>query len=130
MAVLTRREGRTHEELEETIDLRLAAERLPALSTYERSEVRRRILALLHERVEDRLLADDLFLFSDVRDRVGDELMKASMSYDQLAVRHWIELLAAADVTDTARVQALLYGLDALMRVQTWKARELRLAGL
>jgi hypothetical protein len=130
MAVLTRREGRAHEELEETIDLRLAAERLPALSTYERSEVRRRILALLHERVVDRLLADDLFLFSDVRDRVGDELMKASMSYDQLAVRHWIELLAAADVTDTARVQALLYGLDALMRVQTWKARELRLAGL
>jgi hypothetical protein len=130
MAVLTRREGRAHEELEETIDLRLAAERLPALSTYERSEVRRRILALLHERVVDRLLADDLFLFSDVRDRVGDELMKASMSYDQLAVRHWIELLAAADVADTARVQALLYGLDALMRVQTWKARELRLAGL
>jgi hypothetical protein len=130
MAVMTRSEGRAHGELEETIDLRLAAEKLPPLSTYERSEVRRRILAFLHEQAEDRIAADDLLLFSDLRDRVGGELMKASMSYDRLAIRHWIELLAAADVTDTARVQALLYGLDALMRVQAWKARELRLAGV
>jgi hypothetical protein len=106
-------------------DLRLAAETVPALSTYERSEERRRILALLREHIESHTAG--LLLDPRVAESLGDELVTATMSYDRLAIRHWVELLAASDVADTARLQALLYGLDALIRVQVWKENELRL---
>jgi hypothetical protein len=43
------------------------------------------------------------------------------MNYDHLAIRRWIALIAAADVSDTAHLQQLLYGLDALIRVHIWK---------
>jgi len=105
-------------------DLRVAAETVPALSTYERSEERRRILALLREHMESH--SADPSRDPSVAEKLRDELATASMSYDRLAIRHWIELIAAADVSDTARLQALLYGLDALMRVHVWKENELR----
>jgi hypothetical protein len=124
----TRRSG--HEDLPEAKSLRNVAERIPALSTYERSEERRQILAFLRGRVGPRTGLDDLLLYPEVGNRSGERLVKASMNYDHLAIRHWAELLAAADVADTARLQALLYGLDALIRVQMWKENELVLAAL
>jgi hemerythrin HHE cation binding domain-containing protein len=131
MTVDTRTAHGVHEELQqEALGLRVAAERVPTLSTYERSEERRRILGLLHGKVEPHMGSEELLLYPQVGDRLGGELVKASLNYDHLAIRHWIELLAAADVTDTARLQALLYGLDALIRVQMWKENELVLAAL
>ena len=50
------------------------------------------------------------------------------MSYDHLAIRHWISKLAETDPSDTDRLQQLLYGLDALIRVHIWKENELFLA--
>lgn len=56
--------------------------------------------------------------------------MAVSMNYDHLAIRHWIERIATVDTTDTALLQQLLQGLDALIRVHLWKEDELFLAPL
>ena len=61
---------------------------------------------------------------------MGDPFVAATMSYDHLAIRHWIAELASADVADGDRLQELLYGLDALLRVHIWKENELFLAPL
>ena len=92
---------RAHQELhEQTAELRLAAEGIPTLSTYERAQTRARVLSFLRERVEPHTRLDELVLFPEVVSRLGDPLVTASMNYDHLAIRHWIELIAAADVTD------------------------------
>lgn len=131
MTVDTKGSREAHGELgEDTAQLRLAAERFPALATKEREETRSRILSYLRERVEPQAKLDELLLYPEMATRLGDQLVAASMNYDQLAIRHWIELIAAADVTDTAHLQRLLYGLDALIRVHLWKENELFLASL
>jgi hypothetical protein len=113
-----------------TAELRLAAERFPKLTTFERAESRRRILRSLREEVEPLTRLDELPLYPDVVERLGDPLVAASLNYDSIAIRHWIELIAAADLTDTAGLQRLLYGLEALIRVHRWKEDELFLAFL
>jgi hypothetical protein len=62
--------------------------------------------------------------------RLGDPLATASMNYDHMAIRRWIEDIAEADVEDVARLQQLLYGLHALITVHTWKEDELYLTAL
>jgi Hemerythrin HHE cation binding domain len=122
---------RAHEELQEqTANLRLAAESIPTLSAYERAVARARVLSFLQEQIEPHTRLDELVLFPGVASRLGDPLVTVSMDYDHLAIRHWIELIAAADVTDGAHLQELLYGLDALIRVHMWKESELFLAAL
>ena len=122
---------RAHQELhEQTAELRLAAEGIPTLSTYERAQTRARVLSFLRERIDPHTRLDELVLFPEVVSRLGDPMVTASMNYDHLAIRHWIELIAAADVADGARLQELLYGLDALLRVHMWKENELFLAAL
>ena len=74
---------------------------------------------------------DELLLYPEVATRLrGDPLVVASMNYDHLAIRHWIEQIAAGDVTKTALLQQLLYGLDALIRVHLWKEDKLFLTPL
>jgi Hemerythrin HHE cation binding domain len=120
-----------HDELrEQTAELRLAATSFPALTPEQREETRDRILRYLRERVEPHTKLDELVLYPEVAERLGDPLVAASMNYDHLAIRHWIELIAGADLTDAAEVQQLLYGLDALIRVHLWKENELFLASL
>lgn len=131
MTVDTKGFREAHHELpEQTAELRLAAELFPTLATEEREETRARILSYLRERVEPHTKLDELLLYPEVATRLGDPLVAASMNYDHLAIRHWIELIAAADATDTAHLQQLLYGLDALIRVHLWKENELFLASL
>jgi hypothetical protein len=131
MTVDTQRFRKTHREPDEqTPELRLAAARLPALTTYERAQARGRILRYLRGQVEPHTRLDELHLYPELATRLEDPLIAASMNYDHLAIRHWIELIAAADLTDTARLQQLLYGLDALIRVHQWKENELLLASL
>jgi hypothetical protein len=115
---------------EQTAGLRLAAELFPTVTTYERAEIRGRILRHLREQVESRTRLDEMLLYPEVATRLGDPLVDASMNYERLAICHWIELIAGADVSDTARLQELLYGLVALIRVHQWKENELLLASL
>jgi hypothetical protein len=123
--------SKAHRELDaRTAELRLAAQRFPELTTFERAESRRRILRSLREEVEPLTRLDELPLYPDVLERLGDTLVTASLNYDYIAIRHWIELIAAADLTDTAGLQRLLYGLEALIRVHRWKEDELFLAFL
>jgi hypothetical protein len=119
-----------HELRDQTAELRLAAERVPELANEEREEARARILLYLRERVEPHTKLDELLLYPEVATRLGDPLVAASMNYDHLAIRHWIERIATVDITDTALLQQLLYGLDALIRVHLWKENELFLAPL
>ena len=131
MTVDTKGLREAHPELgEQSAQLRLAAERFPALGTEEREEMRSRILSYLRERVEPHTKLDELLLYPEVATRLGDPLVAASMNYDHIAIRHWIELIATADVTDAVHLQQLLYGLDALIRVHLWKDNELFLASL
>jgi Hemerythrin HHE cation binding domain len=119
-----------HELRDQTAELRLAAERVPELTNDEREEARARIVAYLRERVAPHSKLDELLLYPDVATRLGDPLVAVSMNYDHLAIRHWIERIATVDITDTALLQQLLYGLDALVRVHLWKEDELFLARL
>jgi hypothetical protein len=119
-----------HKLREQTAELRRAAERFPALTAYERAETRGRILRYLREQVDPHTKLDELVLYPEVATRLGDPLVAVSMNYDHLAIRHWIGMIAAADVTDAAQLQQLLYGLDALLRVHLWKENELFLASL
>jgi hypothetical protein len=57
-------------------------------------------------------------------------LATASMSYDHLAIRDFAASLADVDPADLERLQQLLYGLDAVLRVHVWKENELYLRGL
>ena len=119
-----------HELRDQTVELRLAAERVPELAIEEREEARARIVSYLRERVDPHTKLDELLLYPEVATRLGDPLVAASMNYDHLAIRHWIERIAMVDITDTALLQQLLYGLDALIRVHLWKENELFLAPL
>jgi hypothetical protein len=119
-----------HELLDQTVELRLAAERVPELASEEREEARARIVSYLRERVAPHTKLDELLLYPEVATRLGDPLVAASMNYDHLAIRHWIERIATVDITDTVLLQQLLYGLDALIRVHLWKEDELFLAPL
>jgi hypothetical protein len=111
-------------------ELRDLARRLPELTERQRSKERSRIVRYLRERVDPHTELDERLLYPAVAVRLGDALFAVSMTYDHLAIRHWISKLAAADVTDTARLQQLLYGLDALIRTHMWKENELFLAAL
>jgi hypothetical protein len=108
--------------------LRAVAERLPELTPAQREKELRRLLRYLRDRIDQGTKVDELLLYPQVPERLGDPLIAVSMNYDQLAIRHWIRKIAAADVTDTDRLRQLLYGLDALISVRTWKENELSLA--
>jgi hypothetical protein len=131
MAVDTAGFHKAHDDLrEQCSDLRALAQRLPELTVEERLEARRQVLYYLTEKVEPHTKLDELLLYPAVAKRLGDPLVAASMNYDHLAIRQWVSKIAAADVTDADRLQRLLYGLDALIRVHIWKENELFLAEL
>jgi hypothetical protein len=73
---------------------------------------------------------DEHVLFPEVASRLRDPLATASMAYDHLAIRDWINRLCAASLSDVNELQELLYGLVALIRVHIWKEDALYLAML
>jgi len=122
---------RSHEKLLAGLDeLRTLARRLPDLPLAEREHARERLLWYLHDQVEPHTKLDEQLLYPAVAERLGDTLIAVSMRYDHLAIRHWISKIAEADMSDTHRLQRLLYGLDALIRVHVWKENELFLTSL
>jgi hypothetical protein len=108
-----------------TDELRLAARRLPGLSSAERVVVIGDIVAFLQDNIEPHTRIDEQVLYHDAAVRLGSPLVTAAMAYDHLAIRTWIAKLAEADEEDIDTLQELLYGLDALIRVHIWKEDEL-----
>ncbi len=131
MAVYTKEFHTAHEEIRDHAHaLRELAEHVTDLSDAERRAAHARVVALLRTRVEPHTKLDEWILYPAVADRLGDPLVAASMNYDHLAIRHWISKIEDADPRDAVRLQRLLYGLDALIRVHVWKEEELFLAAL
>jgi hypothetical protein len=131
MTVDTRGFRQAHDRLlEQTAELRVVASRYPTLSHEERAEAREGVLSNLRRRVAPHTRLDEQLLYPEVSRRAGTPLLAASMNYDHRAIRRCIEELEAADSADASRVQELLYGLDALIRVHIWKENELYLTPL
>jgi hypothetical protein len=114
-----------HERLADSDELRATAARFPQLSPEERQTSRAEIVRFLREEVEPHTRLDEWLLYPATAERLGDPLVAASMRYDHVAIRLYIDELADADVDDTAHVQRLLYGLDALIGVHIWTENEL-----
>ena len=131
MAIDTEGFHTAHKEMREHAGaLRDLAERVPGLTEAERQVAHERVFGLLQSRVEPHTKLDEWLLYPAVADRLGDPLVTASMNYDHLAIREWILKIENTDPRDSVRLQRLLYGLDALIRVHVWKEEELFLAAL
>lgn len=131
MAVYTEEFHTAHEEMRQHAHaLRELAEHVPDLTDTECRVAHARVVALLQDRVEPHTKLDEWLLYPAAADRLGDPLVAASMNYDHLAIRHWISKIQDTDPKDSVRLQRLLYGLDALIRVHVWKEEELFLAPL
>jgi iron-sulfur cluster repair protein YtfE (RIC family) len=102
-----------------------AARRLPELPPAERESLRDRVLAFLRHEFADHMAADERLLYPTVAERLGNPLAMAPMRFDHRAVRWWTGQIAAADVRDVDRLQQLLYGLHAVIRVHLTKEEEL-----
>jgi hypothetical protein len=128
MTVVTRDFHEAHARLRERAELLAdAAKVLPAVSPTERESLRDDIVEFLREQVVPHTVLDERVLFPEVSRRLGDPLATATMNYDHVAIRDWIDDVAAADLDDTARLQQLLYGLHALIQVHIWKEERLYL---
>jgi iron-sulfur cluster repair protein YtfE (RIC family) len=121
----------THTSLREQIAILCeTARELPKLSARERSDRRGELLTFLRTVIEPHTRIDERILYPEIAFRLGDALATASMSYDHLAIRNWIDKIEAAGVDEPEELQELLYGLDALIRVHLWKENELYLTML
>ena len=131
MAVDTKQFRETHDSLSKrTALLRRVARDLPALSPSERADMRAQVLDYLRTVVEPHTKIDERVLYPEVVARLGDPLATAPMASDHLAIRWWIDRIADASLDQPERLQELLYGLDALIRVHLWKENELYLSML
>jgi hemerythrin-like domain-containing protein len=128
MTVVTRDFNEAHARLRERAELLAdAAKVLPAVSRPEREALRDDIVEFLREQVVPHTVLDERVLFPEVSRRLGDPLATATMNYDHVAIRDWIDDVATADLDDTALLQRLLYGLHALIQVHIWKEERLYL---
>ena len=84
----------------QTESLRRAAREIPHLSRLDRAAVRDAVLDFLQRDVEPHTRLDERLLYPEVNDRLGSPLATASMAYDHLAIRRWIDDVAAADPAD------------------------------
>jgi iron-sulfur cluster repair protein YtfE (RIC family) len=116
--------------LEQTSELAEVAAAIPTLSVEERTARLAQLLEFLRTELEPHTRLDERLLYPEIATRMRAPLATASMSYDHLAIRRFIRELGEADPGDVARLQQLLYGLDALVRVHIWKENELYLGAL
>jgi iron-sulfur cluster repair protein YtfE (RIC family) len=117
-----------HRQLLEHVEyIRVTARELPGLGAEERSARRRRILDFLQEVLLPHAGAEERFLYPKVAEILGDRRSTDTMSRDHVAIGERIEALGAAEVTDTATLQELLFGLYALIAVHFEKEEEVYL---
>ena len=96
----------------------------------ERKALRDDVVRFLREEVVPHTLLDERVLYPEVADRLGDPMATASMNYDHLAIRQWTDDIAEVGFDEPHRLERLLYGLYALIRVHMWKEEQLYLAML
>jgi hemerythrin-like domain-containing protein len=120
-----------HRVLQEQADeLCEAARAVAMLDVDGRRAIQEQLVDFLRDRVAPHTRLDERVLYPEVTARLGDPLATASMNYDHLAIRQWIDDIAEADASNVSQLQQLLYGLHALISVHIWKEDELYLAAL
>jgi hemerythrin HHE cation binding domain-containing protein len=117
-----------HERLLDHADhIRVAALELPILSPEETRELIDRIVAFLLGPFEAYAESETRVLYPHLERLVGDPHATAAMRYDLDAIQRFADELARTSVQDTATLQELLYGTQAIMSVHFRKEDELYL---
>jgi iron-sulfur cluster repair protein YtfE (RIC family) len=120
-----------HWHLRERVDhITLAARELPVLSPAERRDMVDRSLSFLRDELLAHMDDEERFVYPAVAELFGDAEATAPMTYDHIAIRARVVELAATDMNDVDHLQALLYGLHALIVVHFWKEERLYLPKL
>ncbi len=115
---------------EQAAELCEAARTLAAVDTDRREAILSHLVEFLRARVAPHTWIDERVLYPEVTGRLGDRLATASMNYDHLAIRRWIDDLERANPQNVGELERLLYGLHALITVHMWKEDELYFAAL
>ncbi len=119
---------REHELLLDGVEqLRLDAEALPSLTPAERAEVQAEAVAFLRTTMIPHAKEEERELYPTVGRQLGHPDATAPMIYDHLAIGEHTAMLAETSPANVPRLQELLYGLYALIRVHFWKEEELYL---
>ena len=119
---------REHELLLDGVEqIRIVAADLPGLSEGERAEVTAEVVAFLRGTLIPHAKEEERELYPAVARQLGDPDATGTMIYDHLAIGERTASLAEANPADVPRLQELLYGLYALIRVHFWKEEELYL---
>ena len=105
-------------------NIRVAASEIPDLAPEEREAVVGRILAFLRGDLVPHAEWEEQVLYAAVGDLIGARAATATMSRDHVAIGRMVDALAEADSHDVPRMQELLYGLHALIRVHFEKEEE------
>jgi iron-sulfur cluster repair protein YtfE (RIC family) len=129
--VETETEREEHWHLREHVDhIALAARDLPGMSPAERRDIVERILSFLRGELLPHMDEEERSVYPAVAELFGDAEATAPMTYDHIAIRARVVELAATEEDDVDRLQALLYGLHALIVVHFWKEERLYLPKL
>jgi hypothetical protein len=118
-------------ELEERAELlSLAARTLRTVDSRERAALQTRALDFLRGDVREHMELEERLLYPRLAERLGDPLAPAPMRYEHLAIRWWTDRIAEADPADVDKLQRLLYGVHALIRVHLSREEDLYIAAL
>jgi iron-sulfur cluster repair protein YtfE (RIC family) len=117
-----------HRHLREHVEhIRLAAREIPELSPEERTVVIGRVIHFLRHTLAPHAETEETLLYPEFAQLVGSPQALQPMVYDHVAIRERIGELDETEVTDTGRLQELMYGLYALIVVHFWKEEEIYL---
>jgi iron-sulfur cluster repair protein YtfE (RIC family) len=120
-----REEHRDH--LVHVESIRVAASEVTELGVEERNALVGRILEYLRKTLVPHAEWEEHVLYTAVGELLGDPRATETMARDHVAIARMIEALAEADPGDVARLQELLYGLHALIKVHFEKEEEIYL---
>ena len=104
-----------------------AARVLPELVPAERKELRAHVLDFLRHDFGRHMVKEERLLYPQLAERLGDPLAAAPLNYEHRAIRWWTDRIAQTDVTDTAQLQRLLYGVHALISVHLSREEDLEM---
>ena len=105
-------------------DVLVATSALRELSEIQRGSLIRVSIALFR-RFERHARAEEREVYPVLSNLLGDDRLAAAMTYDHRAVESGVADLAATDPFDSPRLEALLYGLHALVTAHIDKEEQL-----